>query len=496
MGRRPRAPNTVERNRRTIMSIARFFKDFAVLGLGTAANMLIGLITTPIITRLVAPDAYGEYSMFIVYGTTVLAFTSLGLDQSLLRYFYDREDVMYRSELLAKCVRMSLVVLVCLAVAIIVYLISSFVLLGIMDELTPLILFSLYSFVLLLNRYSSVLIRLMHDSALYSRSLIANKLIFASIAIPLLLWLQGDFSFDVLAVSLIASTTIITILQISSYKDIWRIDSLRFNCSPSKSELLKYGLPFVFSSAASVLLSAVGRITLDLFGNNVEVGIFAAAINLTAIFSIVQGTFNILWAPVAVEHNSIDPDDHRPYISANHGIGFLLFSFGFIVIAFKDVLVLLLGAEYREASFLLPLLCFNPIFHTLSETTVTGIILKKKSSYHIWVSLLALVSNFVICCLAVPAFGTRGAALGAAVGYIVFYASRSAFSHKVMPIAYGQYRVVFSTILLLIFAIWNTFSVFVPAMILYLLLCYIVLCYLYRDVLHFILQTIGRRKLN
>ena len=46
-----------------------FLKHFTIIGGGTLINMLLGLITEPIITRLVDPDENGRYSLFTMYSS-------------------------------------------------------------------------------------------------------------------------------------------------------------------------------------------------------------------------------------------------------------------------------------------------------------------------------------------------------------------------------------------------------------------------------------------
>ena len=212
-------------------------------------------------------------------------------------------------------------------------------------------------------------------------------------------------------------------------------------------------------------------------------GIFAAGISLAGVFSIIQSTFNILWTPLMVEHNESDPDDHRFYILAHQGVAFAMMAFGLTVILFKDVIVALLGESYQSAACIFPLLCFNPIFYTMSETTINGSIIKEKSFAHVWTSAAACAANVMVCLALIPIFGMRGAAMGTAVGYMVFFVVRSALSHQVMPISYGYGKVLVSTLLLTVFAIWNTFSSFQWSMLVYYAVSLTIIVVIYKSTL-------------
>ena len=67
-------------------------KHFFTLFLGTGLNVILGVITTPIVTRLVEPDVYGELSLFTLYGSILLVFMLIGQDQAYNRYYFTKED--------------------------------------------------------------------------------------------------------------------------------------------------------------------------------------------------------------------------------------------------------------------------------------------------------------------------------------------------------------------------------------------------------------------
>ena len=64
-----------------------FLKNFIIIGGGTFISMFIGFITTPIITRAVDPNAYGEYSIFTLYSSiAVMVLYHIGV--LVLGYIY------------------------------------------------------------------------------------------------------------------------------------------------------------------------------------------------------------------------------------------------------------------------------------------------------------------------------------------------------------------------------------------------------------------------
>ena len=95
-----------------------FIKNFFVLGFGSFIYLIIGLIGTPVITRLVDPAEYGYMSMFTVYSNIGLMFCGLGLDQTLVRYFYHRDDLDYKRTILFECMSTPMILCVVLGLLI------------------------------------------------------------------------------------------------------------------------------------------------------------------------------------------------------------------------------------------------------------------------------------------------------------------------------------------------------------------------------------------
>ena len=80
-----------------------FLSHFLAIGSGTVISMLLGLLTTPIITRIVDPNEYGQLSIFQMYTGIALMVLCLGLDQALVRFYYDKDTLSYKQALLRYC---------------------------------------------------------------------------------------------------------------------------------------------------------------------------------------------------------------------------------------------------------------------------------------------------------------------------------------------------------------------------------------------------------
>ena len=93
-------------------------KHFAIIGGGTFLNLLLGLVTTPLITRIVDPVEYGQHSVFLLYANLALLVLLLGMDQGLARYYYLKPEREYKRALLFRCIKYPVITTLVVAVAV------------------------------------------------------------------------------------------------------------------------------------------------------------------------------------------------------------------------------------------------------------------------------------------------------------------------------------------------------------------------------------------
>ena len=130
-----------------------FFSHFVTIGIGTVINIFLGLIATPIITRIVSPDDYGHLSVFTMYTGLAVMILCCGLDQALVRFYYESNELSYKRALLSKCVTIPLGATFIFGL-IVIFLSFNGIL---SDEFsqTIYILFSVYVAIEILNRFAA-----------------------------------------------------------------------------------------------------------------------------------------------------------------------------------------------------------------------------------------------------------------------------------------------------------------------------------------------------
>ena len=167
-----------------------------------------------------------------------------------------------------------------------------------------------------------------------------------------------------------------------------------------------------------------------------------------------------------------------------------MFFIGINLIIFKDILALLLGEDYREATYVFPFLIFNPIMYTISETTVNGLVFKKKSNYQVLISVISCGANLIGNFLLIPILGSKGAAISTGISYIIFFSLRTLFSNKFFYIDFGLKKIYLLTFVVSVYALYNTyFKTNILSVIGY-FFCLLTIVFLYKDDIKYYSQKV------
>lgn len=413
-------------------------KQFFQIGLSTVINMVIGVLTTPIITRLVLPEDYGKFALFNTYSSIIMIVLCLGLDQALVRYFYRKEEENYRICLFRKLLLIPLPALIIASVVIFVVFAINGKVFSI-DDTAIVILFIVNLFVCAFNRFSFLLLRLRYHTGWYSIINIIHKASYVLLVIFGALVFKEGFLL-ILVASTVISAIIMQIMSVIAEKEYYITKTEKVSIDLSLKTLVKYSFPLMISSCVFTAFQAIDRLSIEQLMTYTDVGIYSSAQNLMSVFAIIQTTFNTIWSPKAIEHYEQKPDDTNFYKNVHQLMVVIMFVFGTTVLVSKDIIVLLLGEKYREAAYVIPFLMFNPIMYTISETTVNGLYFKEKSYWHIIITFASCLVNIFLNNMLIPIYGIKGAAISTGISYIVFFELRTLLSNKYYYIKYGLLR--------------------------------------------------------
>jgi len=462
------------------------FKKFMEFGIGSVLTLILGFISSPIITRMISPEENGKFGMFNTVTNLLLVIGMLGLDQAYVRYYYDEEEN-NRGKLLKSCIKLPLIINLLTGILIIMFYkpISNYIVEQESFSVTLLLVINLL--VSIISRFALLEIRMKQKAKLYSLLNIIMKI--ANLLFVILIFFMYKNNYMTLIIAIVLTNLLITILAVSIENKEWTIKGSR-KLNTSSKEIVKYGVPLAFSMAITWIFQSIDRIAIKEFSGYEQVGLYNGAMTIIALLNAVQTTFTTFWTPVAFEKYSSNPDNKEFFQKINRIVTFIMILIAIILIASKDIIVLLLGEKYREAVFIFPYLVFMPIMFTISETTVMGINFKKKPKMHIYIAGISAVVNFMGNLVLVPNLGAKGAAISTGISYVVFFLARTYFSNKYYKNDYQIWKICISTVLMYSLATYSSFNRFNLVVLILTIISILVVTILYFDVVIYIYMII------
>lgn len=428
-------------------------KKFLSFSIGGYVALIIGFFTTPIVTRMLSPEQYGVSSMYLLVVNILMLLAMLGLDQGFVRYFYEEANE-NKGLLLKKCLKIPFLMLCIVSAGIFFFKekISQFIFLE--YDFKMVILLIVMLIFTLLNRYSFLTVRMNQKAKLFSVFQILTQLL-NFLFIIMLFKVYGD-NYKTIVIGSTLTTIILTILSIFSERKIWSFKGK--SSKIEERELLKYSLPFTITMALTWVFQSSDKVVIKMFSSVEELGLYAAAFKIVALLNIIQTGFTTFWVPVAYEKYTADSENLEFFEKIHSYISLVMFGVALVVLMSKDLIILLLGDKFRVASSIMPCLVLMPIMYTISETTVLGINFKKKTKYHMTISVVVAILNIVGNMILVPKVGAKGAAISTGVVYIAFFTLRTYYSLKEIKFKFNLKRFYTSTIITLSYAIYLTFN--------------------------------------
>jgi len=428
-------------------------KAFFQFSAGSWISAVISFFTTPVTTFFILPSEFGKASLYTLVLNLATIGALVGADQSFVRMFYET-DPEKRPNLLWNAIIPSLLVSGGLVALLICFRFEiSRLVFGGIDRDFVVILLSFNLVISIFERFSILVLRMKKRGLAFS--LLRVVWAFANSGGIIFFALAVEKSFLAIVFGTFISSLFVFALSFLLERTFW----LR-RCSLSIvtiKEILVYGLPFIPASLIYWLLSSMDKLALRSYASFEEIGLYTAGQKIVIALSLMQVGFGMFWAPVAYEQ--YENKDSKAFFSrVSKTIAGAMFLVSILSIACKDIVVLIFDNAYVSSAKIMPFMVFSPLALTVSQVTAMGINFKKRTYWHVLVTLIAASVNFVGNSLLVPLFDAKGAALSTGIAYVVFFYTGTLISRKVYPASYSLVRFSMGVVVLFVVASVNTFS--------------------------------------
>lgn len=396
------------------------FKDILQFSIGPLGSAGLSFISMPIVAWFFPVASIGKLSMLqVCLGFAVMLF-SLGMHQAYVREFHEEND----KPRLLKSVVLPGLILLSLTLFLICLLPISFsnLLFDIESKLIS-TLFIISVFASFFINFLSHILRMEERGLAFSVTQIMPKATFLLLLGFIILFnLENSFSnlMFIQTVALVAS--VVTFVYIT--KNVLIPSVFASIDTNFIKKLLKFSLPLVAGSLAYWGLTSMDKFFIRYLLGFEELGAYAMAVTLSGAVGILSTIFGNLWHPTVYKWVKSDVDP----VKVQQVIDFMFLGVVFVwsvVGLFSWLPLCFLPEGYFEVEYLLVACVSIPLFYMLSETTVVGIGITRKSMYAMLAPISAFVLNLVLNYFLIPIYGVAGAAVATVFSFFVFFIVRT-----------------------------------------------------------------------
>ena len=389
--------------------------------LGPIIGGVLSFITLPMVTWYFSPQDVGRLALFQIFISFSVMILSLGMHQAFVREYNATSN---KSTLLISALLPSGILFLIIASIYLLLPISlSNVLFDINDIKISTSVLMVVFFALIIN-FLSHLLRMQERGYSYSLSIAMPKLALL-VAILISTIFLSTLEFQVLMSAYVIA------FSISFFTLLYLTKSVVFNVKKIDVRLLTkmliFGVPLVAGGVAYWGLTALDRVLLKELSTFEELAIYGVASSIAGGAALLGVIFSSIWHPLVYRW----VDEGIKLSNVERVIECLALAVAFVwsvVGALSWVIEFFLPNEYVGISYIVIACVASPLLYLLSETTVIGIGISRKSIYSMYASLAAFLINLLLNYILIPSMGAKGASLSSAVAFFVFFTLRTEFS--------------------------------------------------------------------
>lgn len=427
-------------------------KKIFAFAVGPFLAAAFAFFTLPLIAWMYTPEDVGRMNILQTFIAFSLLLFVLGLDQAYVREFHESKN---RSRLLKTCMLPGFLLLILAMVFSLPFGAEiSELLYGANNPEWYWLSLGCVIFVYI-SRFFALVIRMQERGVAYSFSQVVPKILVLAV---FLIYIVTDAPRDYrhLIISQIVSFAFVFAIC------TWNVRSelaSTMSISISRIELerlLKFGAPLIGAGMASWGLSATSTIMLRTFSELRELGIYSMATNFAGVAIIFQTIFSTIWMPTVYKWTANGGEPTKIEEIRGYVLIIVCFILG-LTGMFSWVIDYILPPDYSSVKHIVACCMFQPLLYVLSETTVVGVNIQRKSNHALAVAVIALVANLIFSYLLVEKYGATGAAIANSLAFTVFFVARTEASIMVWKLI-PRFKIYLMVLALQTLVIINAFG--------------------------------------
>lgn len=155
------------------------------------------------------------------------------------------------------------------------------------------------------------------------------------------------------------------------------------------------------------------------YSNESEVGIYAAALRLSEIWTFIPMVISTSLFPAIIQAKLVSEEKYYKRLQSLYDfMVWLAILLAFPIALFSDYIILFLyGNEYINSSFVLKVHIWTGIFTFFGCAWSNWILIEKYQLTSLYMNFLSLITNFILNISFIPSYGAKGAAIATLITY-------------------------------------------------------------------------------
>ncbi|WP_172976242.1 lipopolysaccharide biosynthesis protein [Thioclava sp. JE_KL1] len=414
-----------------------------------AANLAAAAVPftmLPVLVRLIDKAEYGQVAIFQAFVNMTLAIVGVNTVGAVKRhYFVARNDGASGEASYAHLIGTTLAILAAS------FALSFVVVLAFGRWLVPLtgldtraltfgLVFAAASFVVNL-RLADYQVR--GRAAAFGIMQVGMALANLLLSLIIVLWFLRSAEGRILGVTL-SGVAVAAIALVS----LARAGLIRWPVRAAVKEALAFGLPLVPHALGMFLLASADRFFIKTYVGLAEVGVYAAAVQISFLLRVVNDAMNKSFQPWVFDrlsrgNDTADTrlDTGRVVVGAFYRIGAVsVVMAGFLALSGPFFIPILLGAGYADAAGLIPILALGTAFHGLYLYLINVLLYTRRTSALASTTIVLGLINLGLLFLLVPRWGAQGAAWAFAIASLMRVLTVGGLCRKAWPLSWTKPR--------------------------------------------------------
>ena len=403
---------------------------------GTFASLLIGLISFPILTRILSTEDYGTMALITVFSSIAVAVAKGGLSDSIIRFYREYEAANNLKVFTSTVVFRGLILVAIVTLLYVALSADLNTVLGLHESATvPFLIMAGFLFTRPLSIIVLNFLRATGRTIFYNTIMVVLKITSVGFAVGLLLAFDRQLS---------AYFSGIVLAEVLCAVILWRWFAKNYSMSPKNVSgslawsLMGFGLPLLATELGYLLLIYSDRYILSLFHGAGTLGVYSVGyslpqyINDLVLFSVSYSIVPI-YTELYAKKGLAETQEFLGSALKYYVMGILPVLGGYAAIC-HDAIVFLASDKYAAAAEFSPIIVGGLAFLGMNYILYAGLYLQKHSKLILLNMAVAVVVNILLSLWLVPEHGSWGASIAMLCACATSSVMTALLSFRYLPI--------------------------------------------------------------